>query len=372
MRFLHVSDLHIGKPFYHQDQREFLDLQESLLEKIIETARDHDCDALVIAGDIYDRSDPSAEAVAVLDRFLNRLKTFGPTVLMIAGNHDSAKKLGYARSFLEDSGIYLETAYDGQIRQVSLEDTVFWLLPFIKPFTAGPVLGERPASYQDMMEQVLARETLDPSKTNILVSHQFITGASTCESEAVTVGGLDDISADTFSQFDYVAMGHLHSPQKIGKNVWYPGTLQRLSISELDQEKGALLVDVRDKELTVQKIAIRPDRDFRRLKGTLDELTDPAFCRGQERQDYIYASLTDLQPSPSAQPRLQEAWPHLVGLGYEALEQRWSDEARPLQAHRSEDPAENIRDFFRQQNGLDLSAGQEAIMLEVLERMRNQ
>ena len=151
MRFLHVSDLHIGKSFYHQDPREFLDLQEDLLRKVIQKAQDLQCDALVIAGDIYDRQDPGAEAVAVLDRFMNRLKDSGLTVLMIAGNHDSPKKLGYARSFLEDRDIYLETVYDGAIRAVELEGVVFHLLPFIKPFSTAGVLGTRPASFQDMI-----------------------------------------------------------------------------------------------------------------------------------------------------------------------------------------------------------------------------
>ncbi len=374
MRFLHVSDLHIGKSFYHQDPREFLDLQEDLLRKVIQKAQDLQCDALVIAGDIYDRQDPGAEAVAVLDRFMNRLKDSGLTVLMIAGNHDSPKKLGYARSFLEDRDIYLETVYDGAMRAVELEGVVFHLLPFIKPFSTAGVLGTRPASFQDMMEQVLARQTLDPDKAHVLISHQFVSGATTCESESVMVGGLDEIAADTFRDYDYVAMGHLHSPQRIGDNVWYPGTLQRLSISELNQKKGALVVDVDPSALPgmrvkVEPVSIEPLRGFEKLSGTLAELTDPVFVASCDRNAYVYAALQDEQPNPLALMHLQECWPRLVGLGYEALEARVQEAAGVAAAVRSEDPADNIREFYRSQNGQDLNERQEALLSELLEEM---
>ena len=370
MRFLHVSDLHIGKSFYHQDAREFLDLQEDLLEKVIATAKTQNCQALVIAGDIYDRQDPGAEAVAVLDRFMNRLKDSQLTVLMIAGNHDSAKKLGYARSFLEDRDIHLETVYDGSIRRVEVEDVVFHLLPFIKPFSTASVLGSRPASFQDMMEQVLGRETLEPEKAHVLVCHQFVSGASTCESETLTVGGLDEISAETFRDFDYVAMGHLHSPQQAGDNVWYPGTLQRLSISELDQDKGALVVEITGHEVSVTPVKIPPLRGFEKLSGTLEELTDPDFVRSRCREDYVYAALQDEQPNPMALMRLQEAWPRLVGLGYEALEARVQEASGSVCASRSEDPAANFREFYRSQNGQGLNERQEALLEELLKEMQ--
>ena len=376
MRFLHISDLHIGKPFYHQDMREFLALQEDLLTKVIQTAKDQRCQALVIAGDIYDRQDPGAEAVAVLDRFLNRLKDSSLLVFMIAGNHDSPKKLGYARSFLEDRNLYLETVYQGAIRQIDSEDVVFHLLPFIKPFTAGPYLEQRPGSYQEMMEQVLAREELAPDKAHVLISHQFVSGATTCESETLMVGGLDEIPAEVFAGYDYVAMGHLHSPQRIADNVWYPGTLQRLSISELEQKKGALVVDVDPQaepgsRVTVTPVQIDPLRRFEKLAGTLDELTDPAFVAAHDRDAYVYAALQDEQPNPLALMRLQEAWPYLVGLGYQALEARVQEAAGAAAAVRSDDPAENIREFYLAQTGQSLSPGQETLLETLLKEMED-
>ena len=305
MRFFHLSDLHIGKQLHFYNLRED---QEVILEEVVSYARQLRPDAIVIAGDIYDKTVPSAEAVTVFDHFLTEVSKLSIPVLAISGNHDSARRLEFAGEILRNNQIYLigtppqtETEW---IVKVPFQDcygeVCFYLLPFLKPgYVKGVFQGEIPESYDAAVRKLLERERLSNDVRNVLVAHQFFTGSSgeqpeTCDSEIFSIGGIDNVCADAVKAFDYVALGHLHGAQRVGEErIRYCGTLLKYSVSEEKQKKGLLMVELKEKgslpELTV--LPLHPLRDVRRLKGTLEKLLEEA--QGKVQEDYVSVTLTD-------------------------------------------------------------------------------
>ena len=284
MKFIHLSDLHIGKHLYHYNMKED---QEHILEEVIGYTEKLRPDAVVIAGDIYDKSVPSAEAVAVFDDFLTRLSSVSPqvSILIIAGNHDSAQRLDYASRLLGSRGIYIagkapETEKE-HLKKVVLKDEYgpvnFYLLPFLKPgYVRLLCENETPGSYTEAVDAVLRREDIDFSERNVLVSHQFYTGngepPETCDSELFSVGGIDNVDISAISRFDYAALGHLHKAQRVGaEHIRYCGTLLKYSGSEADLEKSLHLVTIGQKKeaVTIEKFPLHPLRDVQKVRGCL-------------------------------------------------------------------------------------------------------
>ena len=297
MRFFHLSDLHIGKQLHFYNLRED---QEVILEEVVSYARQLRPDAIVIAGDIYDKTVPSAEAVTVFDHFLTEVSKLSIPVLAISGNHDSARRLEFAGEILRNSQIYLigtppqtETEW---IVKVPFRDcygeVCFYLLPFLKPgYVKGVFQGEIPESYDAAVRKLLERERLSDDVRNVLVAHQFFTGSSgeqpeTCDSEIFSIGGIDNVCADAVKAFDYVALGHLHGAQRVGEErIRYCGTLLKYSVSEEKQKKGLLMVELKEKgslpELTI--LPLHPLRDVRRLKGTFGKTSGRSTGKGAGR-----------------------------------------------------------------------------------------
>lgn len=281
MKLIHLSDLHIGK---RVNEVSMLEDQEYVLLQILRVIDEEKADAVLIAGDVYDKSVPSAEAVTLFDDFLCRLAKRKLPVLIISGNHDSPERLAFGNRLLELGGIHISPVYDGTVRSVSLSDehgeVVFWLLPFLKPTHVKRYYpDEGIESYTDALCVAVEKMGIDKAKRNVLLTHQFVTGASTCESEEISVGGTDNVDASVFEDFDYVALGHIHGPQNIGSNrIRYCGTPLKYSFSEETHHKSVTVVNLGTKgELALQLRPLTPKHDLRSIRGTFRELTDKAF-----------------------------------------------------------------------------------------------
>ena len=300
MKFIHLSDLHIGK---RVNEFSMLEDQKYILEKILETAEAEAADGVILAGDLYDKPVPPAEAVRVMDAFLTRLAEMGMPVFAVSGNHDSAERVAFGAQLFSGRGVYVSPVYDGKVEYISLRDSFgevrVYLLPFVKPAVVRHVFEEEEIdSYQDAVRAAVEHMEVDPAVRNVLVAHQFVTGAARCESEEILVGGLDNVDAAVFDRFDYVALGHIHSPQHVGREtVRYCGTPLKYSFSEAGQEKSVTVVELGDKgDVGIRKIPLKPLRDMRRIRGSYMEVTDRAFYQDMNMEDYVPVLLAGTKP----------------------------------------------------------------------------
>lgn len=366
MKFLHLSDLHIGK---RVNGISMLEDQAYILKKIESIVRSEQPDAVLIAGDIYDKTIPSGEAVQLLDDFLVRLAEQGTQILMIAGNHDSPERIAFGGRLMDARGVYIAPVYDGTVKQVTFTDEYgqvnVYLLPFLKPANVRSVYeGEPIESYTDAMQVVLSHLPLDPEARNILVAHQFVTGAKTCDSEEVSVGGLDCVSAAVFDGFDYVALGHLHGPQSVGREtVRYAGSPLKYSFSELNQQKSVTVVELHKKgETALRTIPLEPRRELRELRGTFAELTDGAFYGQQVPEDYYHITLTDEIDVPNAATILRNYYPNWMVLDYDNRRTRAQAEVEAIADAVERDPVAIFDELYTLQNGQPMNEAQRSVL----------
>ena len=379
MKFIHLSDLHLGK---RVNGFSMLEDQEYILKKILQTVDAEKPDAVVIAGDVYDKSVPSAEAVTLLDDFLCDLAKRDLQVLLIAGNHDSAERLAFGGRLLSVSGVHISPVYRGNVAPVTLTDAFgpvhFWLLPFVKPAHVRAFLpeeaAEAAATYTDALRAAIEAMALDSSQRNVLVCHQFVTGAARSDSEDVSVGGLDNVDAAVFDGFDYVALGHLHGPQSVGKEtVRYCGTPLKYSFSEKDQEKSLTIVEMAEKgQLVLRTVPLPPRRDMREVKGTYDEVVLQGNREGERKADYMRVVLTDEEDVPDAVAKLRTVYPNLMNLDYDNVRTRTIGSAGDLPRVEQRSEIELLGEFYEKQNGQPLSEAQKTYSLALLEQIREE
>jgi len=376
MKFFHLSDLHIGLKLMNRDLRED---QEHVLRQIVDYAGKEQPEAVVIAGDIYDKPIPSADAVELFDGFISGLARALPKgrIMMISGNHDSAPRVNVFRSVLRRQGIHMigvpPQREEEYVEKVTLEDAHgkvnFYLLPFVKPsMVRGIVGGEEPLSYDESLRRLLARESVDQKERNVLVSHQFYLPTGTAaedvermESEIRTVGNIDEVKADVLAPFDYAALGHIHKPMKVGRETYrYPGTPLASSVSEAGQSKGILLVEMGEKgKVDTKVLSLTPLREIRVIRGTLEMVLQEA-CN-----DYVTVVLTDLADLDviDMQDRLRAAFPYLLEIRRETL--RRADYSRKGKVLEKLDPFELICSFLR-----DMDQEEKALVQDVLQRVQ--
>lgn len=374
MKLLHVSDFHLGK---WVNGFSMLEDQEYILAQILDIADAEQADGMVIAGDVYDKQVPPGEAVRLFDEFLTKLSRRGIPAFVISGNHDSAERLAFGARLLAASGVYVSPVYDGRVVRAELEDahgTVgIYLLPFLKPALVRHVYGEEGTqSYQEALQTAVSHLEVDTSQRNVLVAHQFVTGASRCDSETVSVGGLDNVDVSVFEDFDYVALGHIHGPQRMGREtVRYCGTPLKYSFSEAEQEKSVTVVELGAKgDVCVRAVPLRPLRDMRRLRGSYMEVTAREFYAGKNTQDYLQITLTDEEEIPGAMEKLRVVYPNLMQLAYD---NRRTRENRPLGgggAREKKTEQELLAEFYEQQNNQPPSARQMELAARLLERIK--
>lgn len=377
MKLFHLSDLHIGKQLHHYNMGSE---QRAILLKIVETAREQRPDVIILAGDIYDSPVPSAEAVSILDDFLSALCEIEPqiTILMIAGNHDSAKRLDFASSILAKHNVYIAGLPPMQpeehMSRVTLCDSYgevdFYLLPFVKPAYVRNLFDEEGVSYDRAVRGLIERETIDESRRNVIVSHQFYTAGSsaprTCESEVRLVGGIENVDVSVLAPFEYAALGHIHRPQKMGKDIYrYCGTPLQYSVSEAGERKSITVVELGAKgsEPKIEEIPLVPLREVRKLSGTLEEIL--AMAAQEVCHDFVSITLTDEIEAYQPKERLEERFDHILEIRVDNARTR---KLLELTGEEQEllDPYEAFCAFFSEMNGREMTEQEDALMRQVI------
>ena len=384
MKFFHLSDLHIGKQLHRYNLKED---QQVILKEVITYAKELRPDAIVIAGDIYDKSVPSAEAVNVFDEFLTDLSEITPEIpiLIISGNHDSPDRLKYASEILKRHHIYLAGNVperpEEHIEKVTLHDAYgevnFYLLPFMKPaYVKNIFVDGIPETYSDAVKEIIKREKIDyKDKRNVLVSHQFYVGEKaespeTCDSEVFSVGGIDNVDIGSVKEFDYVALGHLHGAQCIGKpEIRYCGTLLKYSVSESTQNKSLTVVTLKAKgeKPEIENYPLHPLRDVRKKKGTLDEIIKEA--QETEKDDYISITLTDEIDPYKPKEQLERIFSHILEIRVD--NQRTRTKLKEMDEELvMKDPFTSFAEFYKEMQGREMNVEEETIMKEIFDKAK--
>ena len=365
MKFIHTADLHLGK---QMNDLSLLEDQAHILDQIVAIADAEQVDAVLIAGDVYQRSSPQAEAMALFDRFVSRLAEAGRKVFIISGNHDSALRISYFSQLVRGAGVHVSEAFEGQLQHVTLQDeagdVVLWLMPYLRASQVRRYLPEeKVASLQDAVAAVIRQADIDPGKRNILLCHQFIMGCEMAGSEEQSVGGLDAISAAVFDAFDYVALGHIHRAQKAGRDtVRYAGSPLKYAFSEANHVKSVTLVDMPEKGCVhVNTIPLTPRRDVRLVEGMLEELLAAPYS-----EDYVWVTIHDELPPPDAKVSLTVNFPNMLKFSVSNSRTKFDVDVQNLGSLENKTVAELFSDFYRLQNN-DQMPGEKH--MQVLEKV---
>lgn len=374
MKLVHISDLHLGK---RVNGFSMLEDQTYILERILEVIDAEKPQAVLIAGDVYDKLIPPGEAVELFDRFLVSLSNRKITAFVISGNHDAPERLSFGSRLMDGSGIHLAPVYNAMVQPFFLEDefgTVgFYMLPFLRPANVRRFFPEEPTgTYTEAIRTALGDLNVDFSRRNILMTHQFVTGASRSDSESVTVGGTDNVDVSTFDGFDYVALGHIHGPQSIGREtVRYCGTPLKYSVSEKDQRKSVTVVELGPKGQTaVRTVPLTPLRDLREKRGSYEELTLRANYENENTEDYLHIILTDEEDIPNTVGRLRTVYPNLMKLDYDNTRTRAGALAQAPEELERKSELELFQDFYRQQNGKPMTEEQAALCARLIQEIK--
>ena len=377
MKFFHISDLHIGKKLREVDISKD---QEHILNEIIKLADKERPDAFLIAGDIYDRSVPSAKAINLFDDFITELESRNIKVFIISGNHDSPERIQFANKILEKSGVYIAGTFDGKLKSLVLEDKYgpinIYMLPFIKPSIVSNFFEDEIVdSYEKAASLVISKEDIDPNQRNVLLAHQFVTNngqePEQSESESIRVGGLDNIDVSIFDKFDYVALGHIHRPQKVGRDtVRYCGTPLKYSFSEHNHKKSVTMLDFNEKnDITINKLPLYPLKDMRIIKDTLNNLLNSEEYT-KYSDDYIYAIVTDEEELFDPIGQLRNIYKNILLLEIENTRSQYIENDLIFSTQiKEKDPFLLFQEFYFSQNNVDISPSQEKILLEILNNL---
>lgn len=374
MKFLHLADLHLGK---RVNGFSMLEDQAHILRQILAILDDEQPDGVLIAGDVYDKSVPSVEAVGLLDGFLTELRARGVPVLLISGNHDSPERLAFGGRVMDSCGIHISPVYDGALAPVTLQDAFgpvhVWLLPFVKPAHVRRWFPDADIeSYTDAMAEAVAHMDIDTAARNVLVTHQFVTGGARSGSEELSVGGTDNVDSGVFAPFDYVALGHLHGAQRIGREtIRYAGSPLKYSFSEARQHKSVTVVTLGEKgDVQVRTVALTPLRELREIRGSYDELTARSFYEHTTyRSDYLHLILTDEQDVFDAMSRLRTIYPYLMTLDYDNARTRAAGGMSVPAETERRTPLELFEALYQRQNHRPMSEVQRAYIAQLMEQI---
>lgn len=372
MKFIHLSDLHIGK---RVNEFSMYEDQEYILSEIIKIIDSEKPDAVLIAGDVYDKSIPPSEAVILFDRFLCLLSERNLQVFVISGNHDSPERLSFASRLIEKSGVHISPVYNGHIEPFKIEDEYgevnIYMLPFIKPANVRRFFDDREiTSYTDAMNAAISEMNVNNDDRNILITHQFVTGANRTESEEISVGGTDNVEVSVFDDFDYVALGHLHRPQNcLSERVRYCGTPLKYSFSEAKDKKSVTIVELKEKgSLEVRTADLVPKHEMREIKGQYEELTAKSFYENTTYQtDYVHITLTDEEDIPDGVGKLRTIYHNLMKLDYDNKRTRSNAQITGAKNVEEKSPIELFADFYELQNNQPMSEEQREYISSLIE-----
>lgn len=374
MKLIHLSDLHLGK---RVNEFSMLEDQQYILEEILRIIDSEKPDGVLIAGDVYDKTVPSAEAVTLLDEFLVQLSKRDTQTFLISGNHDSAERLAFGGRLMEQSGIHIARVYNGVLAPLTLRDEYgpvdLYLLPFLRPVQVRRFFPESEiATYTEAMAAVLGAADIDKTHRNVLVTHQFVTGAQTCDSEELSVGGTDNVDVSVFDDFDYVALGHIHGPQKIGhETVRYCGTPLKYSFSEVGHKKSVTVVELAEKgSVAIRTVPLVPKRDMSELRGAYNELMLRENYEGKPfRNDYLRITLTDEEDIPNAVNNLRTVYPYIMRLDYDNRRTRTESHVDGAEQVERKRPLTLFEEFYESQNGQPMSEEQRSFAKQLMERI---
>ena len=371
MKLIHLSDLHLGK---RVNEFSMLEDQAFILQEILRIIDEEQPQAVLLAGDIYDKSVPSGEAVQLFDGFLWELSSRKLQVFVISGNHDSPERLSFGGRLMEGSGIHLSPVYSGKVEPVVLEDAYgpvnVYLLPFLKPAHVRRYFPEEEiGTYTEALGKAVEALEIHKEQRNVLVTHQFVTGASRSDSEEISVGGSDNVDASVFDDFDYVALGHIHGPQNIGSpRIRYCGTPLKYSFSEAGQQKSVTVAELKEKgslEVTVRPLT--PLRDLREIRGSYLEVTAKSFYEGRNREDYLHITLTDEEDVPDGAAKLRVIYPNLMRLDYDNARTRSRNLPEGAEEPAAKPPLELFEEFYERQNNQPMTEEQIRFSRELME-----
>lgn len=372
MKFMHLADLHLGK---RVNEFSMLEDQRYVLDQVLQWIDEESIEGLLIAGDIYDRQVPSIEAVRLLDDFLTQVSRRRVPVYMIGGNHDSTARMSFGARLLTQSGIHMAAEYDGTIEKITVKDAFgmidLYLLPFLRPAQVRAVWQEEAEwvhTYQDAVIFVLDKAGRNEEHRSILLAHQFVTGAAVCDSEEHVVGGLDQIDVSCFDGFDYVALGHLHGPQRVGRDtVRYAGTLLKYSFSEVAQKKSVTIVELRERgKILLDTRPVRPLHEMRLIRGNYEEVTCRRNYENTDTKDYVGIILTDEEDIFDAASRLRAIYPNLMKLGYDNTRTRQDQIIAVPEAIQEKGPVELSEELFVLQNNRPMSGQQKEYLSRLI------
>ena len=374
LKLIHLADLHIGKTLLEQS---LLEDQRYMLQEIINIIKENNVDGILISGDIYDKGIPNIDAVNLLNDFLvDIVSNLKRKVFIISGNHDSKTRLNFGSKLFEIQGLYIDTKYTGKLKKITLcEDNHninIYMLPFVKPIEIRELFNEDITDYNDTIKYILNRENLNKEEINILMAHQFVTYQNTypetCESENINIGTLDNIDASLFFDFDYVALGHIHGPQRIGKDtIRYSGTMLKYSFSEINHKKSLVLINIENNELSYELIPLKPLRDLREIKGPINELIKKENYQDTNTDDYIKAIITDEEPGYEPLARIRSVYPNTLKLEIRNSKTELNNhELEKIEKLKEKSVLELFNDFYKYQNNIDMNNEEEKIIKSII------
>lgn len=373
MKFIHISDLHIGK---RVNEFSMLDDQKHILKEILLIIDQEKPDGILIAGDVYDKSKPSAEAISLFDNFLARLANKKIKTFIISGNHDSPELIAFASKILDNSGIYMSPVYNNSIKPIKLTDEFgnlnIYMLPFIKPAVVRRFFEEiEIQSYTDAVEVAIKNMNVDNSSRNIIITHQFVAGAERSESEDISVGGTNSISADIFNLFDYVALGHIHKPQKCTRDtIRYCGSPLKYSFSEANHNKSVTVVELKEKNnIKISTIPLKPVRDMIEIKGKYNDLMSKEYYDKLYLDDYFHITLTDEEDIPYAMNNLRIKYKNIMKLDYDNTRTSSNPSIFGANAEEHKSPIELVSEFYELQNNKPISPEQKNLVNNLIEKI---
>lgn len=376
MKFVHLSDLHLGK---RVNGYSMIEDQKYILLKILNVIDEQKAEAVVIAGDVYDKPIPPTEAVQLFDDFLFRLVERNLQILVISGNHDSPERIAFGSRFMDKSGVHMSQVYNGKNDLVELNDKYgkvnFYMLPFVKPSNVRRFFeDEEINTYTDAVRVAVSHMNVNKKARNVIITHQFVTGAQRSESETIAVGGTDNVDSYVFDDFDYVALGHIHGPQNVGKNtVRYCGTPIKYSFSEISHKKSVTVVEMKEKgNVKVSTVELTPKLDMREIKGTYEELTFKKNYENTNTEDYLHIILTDEEDVADAVAKLRCVYPNLMKLDYDNTRTRNSLALTQAEETEKKTDTELLSEFFEKQNGKPLSDEQLEYAANLFEQIKEE
>lgn len=383
MKILHLADLHLGKILQEQS---LIEDQEYMLKEIINIIKVEKVQVLLISGDVYDRSVPPTEAVNLLDDFLKILiKDLKIKVFIISGNHDSKDRLGFGNKIFEDEGLYIESKYNGRLKKVRLEDEYgplnIYMLPFIKPVEVKKFFEDDLENNYDLaINKIIEKEEIDESERNIIMVHQFVTAGNVkperTESEVLSLGGIENVDVSNFKSFDYVAIGHVHRPQKIGRDTArYAGTILKYSFSEINHNKSIPIIDIKEKgNITINLLPLKPLRDMREIKWPIEELIKEENYKEGNLEDYIKAIITNEEPVYDAIGKIKKIYPNTLKLEIQNSKTINKNEEQNinLEELKKKSELELFSDFYKLQNNLDLNEKQKEIVKNIISEVKHE